>query len=41
LSLSGVIIIASYVGLVAIFGWWGLAAVAAHVGVLLLTVPRG
>jgi hypothetical protein len=38
--MSGVVIIASYAGIVAIFGWWGALAAAAHIAVLLLATNR-
>lgn len=38
--MSGVVIIASYVGIVAIFGWWGALAAVAHVAVLLLATNK-
>lgn len=34
------LIVAGYVALVAMWGWIGLLAAAAHIGVLLLTVKR-
>lgn len=37
---SGLFIVGAYVALVAMWGWWGLLAAAAHVGVLMLTVRR-
>ena len=37
---AGVIIILSYVVIVATLGWWGLVAAVAHASILLLTVPR-
>jgi hypothetical protein len=37
----GLVIAASYAALVATAGWWGLAAAAAHIGVLVLCLPRG
>ncbi len=36
----GAFIVAGYVALVAVWGWWGLAAAVAHGLVLLLAVPR-
>lgn len=38
--MSGWFILAGYAVLVAIFGWWGLAAAAGHVLVMLLAVRR-
>jgi hypothetical protein len=37
---TGAFIVAGYVALVALWGWPGLLAAAAHIGVLLLTVRR-
>ena len=36
----GLLIVAGYAALVATWGWPGLLAAAAHIGVLLLTVRR-
>lgn len=38
---SGLVIAVSYGVLVATAGWWGLVAAAAHIGVLVLCLPRG
>lgn len=40
MTAMAVLILAGYVALVALWGWWGLLAAAAHIGVLLLTVRR-
>lgn len=37
---SGALIVAGYLALIGVWGWWGALAAAAHIGVILLTVPR-
>lgn len=40
MKFSALLIVAGYVALVAILGWWGLLAAALHIGILLACVPR-
>ncbi len=40
MKFSAGLIVAGYVALVVILGWWGLLAAALHIGVLLACVPR-
>lgn len=37
---SALVIVAGYIALVVAFGWGGVAAVAAHVALMALCVPR-
>ena len=37
---GALLVVAGYVALVAILGWWGLLAAALHIGLLLACVPR-
>ena len=34
------LIVLGYLGVIAAFGWWGVAGVALHVGVVLAGLPR-
>lgn len=38
--MSGIYIAAGYVTLIAVAGWWGVLAVAVHVGIMLAAVKR-
>lgn len=40
MKFSAGLIVAGYVALVALMGWWGLLAAAAHAGLLLACVKR-
>ena len=40
MKLGAGLIVAGYVALVVILGWWGLVAAAAHIGILLACVKR-
>ena len=37
---GAVLVVVGYVALVALLGWWGLLAAAAHIAILLACVPR-
>lgn len=38
--MSGVLILAAYALLIWQAGWWGAVAIAAHVTIMLLAIPR-
>lgn len=37
---GAVLVVAGYVAMVLLLGWWGLLAAALHIGILLACVPR-